>query len=179
MAAAPALLPGQVRADLPEGRGSRLGRLDFVDNLVDATSGTVKVKALFSNRDQQLWPGAYVNVSLSLQSLPGAVVVPQASIVQTARGTVVFGVDDGGLAVVRPVRVVQALGTEAAVSGLKPGEKVVLDGRQNVRPGTRLIERAPDRPAGGGSRAASAGAGASDAASGAPAGASGAGRAMP
>lgn len=149
-ATAPPLLPGQVQALLPEGRGQRVGRLDFVDSLVDPASGTVKVKALFANKDQALWPGAYVNVSLSLQSLPGAVVVPQAAIVQGARGTAVFVVDADGLAAVRPVKVLQALGSEAAVSGLKPGEKVVLDGRQNVRAGVRLIERGPDRAGGGG-----------------------------
>ena len=142
--ALPTLTPGQVLAVLPEGRGMRMGRLEFIDSLVDPSSGTVKVKAQFANMDQSLWPGAYVNINLSLQSLPGAVVVPQASIVQGARGTAVFVVDADGLAAVRPVKVLQALGTEAAVSGLKPGEKVVLDGRQNVRPGTRLIERAPD-----------------------------------
>ncbi len=144
-----ALLPGQVEAVLPEGRGTRIGTLDFVDSLVDAASGTVRVKARFANKDQALWPGAYVNVNLSLQSLPGAVVVPQAAIVQGARGTTVFVVDADGLAAVRPVKVLQALGADAAVSGVKPGEKVVLDGRQNVRPGTRLIERSPDRPGGG------------------------------
>lgn len=164
----PALLPGQVQAVLPEGRGMRIGRLEFVDSLVDPASGTVKVKAQFSNRDQSLWPGAYVNVNLSLQSLPGAVVVPQASIVQGARGTAVFVVDADGLAAVRPIKVLQALGAEAAVSGVKPGEKVVLDGRQNVRPGTRLIERAPDRPGGGRGAGASGVAGGS-AASGASA----------
>ena len=151
----PALAPGQVLAVLPEGRGLRVGRLDFVDNLVDPASGTVKVKALFGNKDQALWPGAYVNIKLSLQSLPGAVVVPQATIVQGARGTAVFVV---GLASMRPVEVLQPLGDEAAVSGLKPGEKVVLDGRQNVRPGVRLIERGSDRPeraAGGASGGAS------------------------
>jgi multidrug efflux pump subunit AcrA (membrane-fusion protein) len=170
--AAPALPTGQVAAMLPEGRGLRVGRLDFVDSLVDPASGTVKVKAVFSNKDQSLWPGAYVNVSLALQSLPGAVVVPQASIVQGARGTAVFVVDDGGLAAMRPVKVLQALGTDAAVSGLKPGEKVVLDGRQNVRPGARLVERSADRPAGGGGgRAASApGGGTAAAASGPQAG---------
>jgi len=154
----PALAPGQVLAVLPEGRGLRVGRLDFVDNLVDPASGTVKVKALFGNKDQALWPGAYVNIKLSLQSLPGAVVVPQATIVQGARGTAVFVVDADGLASMRPVEVLQPLGDEAAVSGLKPGEKVVLDGRQNVRPGVRLIERGSDRPeraAGGASGGAS------------------------
>lgn len=154
----PALAPGQVLAVLPEGRGLRVGRLDFVDNLVDPASGTVKVKALFGNKDQALWPGAYVNIKLSLQSLPGAVVVPQATIVQGARGTAVFVVDADGLASMRPVEVLQPLGDEAAVSGLTPGEKVVLDGRQNVRPGVRLIERGSDRPeraAGGASGGAS------------------------
>lgn len=158
--AAPA--PGQVQALLPEGRGARIGRLDFVDSLVDPASGTVKVKAVFGNRDQSLWPGAYVNVSLALQSLPGAVVVPQASIVQGARGTAVFVVDADARAVLRPVTVLQALGVEAAVSGLEPGEKVVLDGRQNLRPGSRVVERAPER-AGGGRGAASAASGAAPA----------------
>jgi RND family efflux transporter MFP subunit len=145
-AAAPA--PGRVLAVLPEGRGTRVGRLDFVDSLVDPASGTVRVKALFANRDQALWPGAYVDVRLALQPLAGAVVVPQATIVQGARGTAVFVVDDDSVVAIRPVRVLQALGAEAAVSGLRPGEKVVLDGRQNVRPGSKVVERAAERPAG-------------------------------
>lgn len=180
-AAAPALAPGQVRADLPEGRGTRVGRLQFVDSLVDPASGTVKVKAVFANPDQSLWPGAYVNVGLSLQSLPGAVLVPQASIVQGARGTVVFVVDENGLAAARPIKLLQALGTEAAVSGVKPGEKVVLDGRQNVRPGSKLIERAPERAGAGRGAASGAASGAAPgAASGAaPVAASAAGRATP
>lgn len=174
-ASAPAITQaGMVLAQLPEGRGTRVGRLDFVDNLVDAASGTVRVKAVFTNRDQALWPGAYVNVQLALQVLPGAVVVPQAAIVQGARGTAVFVVDADGLAAVRPVRVVQALGVEAVVSGVRPGEKIVMDGRQNVRPGSRLVEREPDRP-GGGSGGGRRGA----AASGPAGGASGAGSGPP
>jgi len=166
-AAAPAVLPpGQVLALLPEGRGQRIGRLDFVDSLVDPASGTVKVKALFANRDQALWPGAYVNVSLSLQALPGAVLVPQAAIVQGARGHSVFVIDEQGLAASRPVKLLQALGSDAAVSGLKPGEKVVLDGRQNLRPGSRVVERAAEG-AGGGGRGGRRGAGASAASDGA------------
>ena len=155
----------------------RIGRLEFIDSLVDPASGTVRVKAQFANKDQSLWPGAYVNINLSLQSLPGAVVVPQASIVQGARGTAVFVVDADGLAAVRPVKVLQALGTDAAVSGLKPGEKVVLDGRQNVRPGTRLIERAPDGAGGRGGRGGAGGGagGGASAPGGAASGAGGAG----
>ncbi len=171
-AASAALRPGQVQALLPEGRGQRLGRLDFVDNLVDPASGTVRVKALFANKDQSLWPGAYVNVRLSLQSLPGAIVLPQASIVQGARGTAVFVVDADGRAVMKPVKVLQALGADAAVSGLAAGEAVVLDGRQNVRPGVRLVVRAPDRASRAGAAGGAGAAAASDAASRAGRGAS-------
>jgi RND family efflux transporter MFP subunit len=168
-ASAPAVLPpGQVLALLPEGRGQRIGRLEFVDSLVDPASGTVKVKALFANKDQALWPGAYVNVSLSLQALAGAVLVPQAAIVQGARGHSVFVIDEQGLAASRPVKLLQALGSEAAVGGLKPGEKVVLDGRQNLRTGSRVVERAAEGASGGGGRSgrrggAASGAGAGDA----------------
>ncbi len=164
-ASAPAVLPpGQVLALLPEGRGQRIGRLDFVDSLVDPASGTVKVKALFANKDQSLWPGAYVNVNLSLRALAGALLVPQAAIVQGARGYAVFVVDEQGLAASRPVKVLLALGTEAAVSGLKPGEQVVLDGRQNLRTGSRVIERAAEGGGRGGRRGgAASGAGTGDA----------------
>jgi RND family efflux transporter MFP subunit len=145
----------------------RQGRLSFVDSVVDAASGTVKVKAVFDNADQALWPGAYVNVKMALQTLPGAIVVPLATIVQGARGTAVFVAGPGNVAAMRPVKVLAQAGTEAVVAGLKPGERIVLDGRQNVRPGTLLVERA-----GEGGRAGSAprgGAGAAQRASGASA----------
>ena len=124
--------------------GARQGKLIFVDSAVDAASGTIKVKAQFNNQDLALWPGAFVNVKMALTTLPEAIVIPQATIVQGARGTVVFAAGPGNLAVVRPVKVLASAGTDAVVSGLRPGERVVLDGRQNVRPGTLLIERAAE-----------------------------------
>ena len=139
----------------------RQGKLTFVDSTVDATSGTVKVKALFANKDQALWPGAYVTVKMALQTLPGAIVVPQAAIVQGARGTAVFVAGPGDVAAIRPVKVLASAGTEAVVSGLKAGERIVLDGRQNVRPGSLLVERV----AGAGRGAAAGGAAPSGAAS--------------
>ena len=140
------------------------GRLKFVDNLVDPASGTVKVKAVFDNAAGKLWPGAFVTVSLTASTIKGAVVIPQASIIQSPRGTLVYTVKDDK-AVPRPVQVLYAQGEDAAVSGLKPGERVVLDGRQNVRPGATLVER--QREGGRGGR----GGAASGAASGATAGA--------
>ena len=133
--------PGRPRGS-QAAAGARQGKLIFVDSAVDAASGTIKVKAQFSNKDQALWPGAYVNVKMALQTLPEAIVIPQAAIVQGARGTVVFAAGPGNVAVVRPVKVLASAGTDAVVSGLRPGERVVLDGRQNVRPGVLLIERA-------------------------------------
>lgn len=147
---------GTVIASLPEGRGQRSGKLQFVDSLVDAASGTVKVKAGFDNADQALWPGAYVDVQLTVQTLSGAIVVPQAAIVQNPRGTVVFVVDAQGRAALRPVAVLQTAGLDAVVSGLTPGERVVLDGRQNLRPGSALVVRdGAARAASGAARAAS------------------------
>jgi RND family efflux transporter MFP subunit len=132
----PAAGPGGASAP-----GLRKGKLSFVDSAVDGASGTVKVKAVFANKDQALWPGAYVTVKMALQNLPDAIVVPQAAIVQGARGTSVFVAGPGNVAAIRPVKVLAAAGPEAVVSGLRAGERVVLDGRQNVRPGSPLIER--------------------------------------
>ena len=125
------------------------GRLRFVDNAVDATSGTVKAKAQFDNKDNRLWPGAFVKVAMTARVISGAVVVPQAAIVQNARGTLVYVVQDG-LAQARPVQVLYAEGEDAAVSGLKPGDRVVLDGRQNVRPGSSVVENPREGGKGGG-----------------------------
>lgn len=130
-----------VRASLADGAGTFTGRLSFVDNAVDASSGSVKVKAVFDNRDGKLWPGAFVEVTQTVSTLKDAVVVPQAAIIQSARGAIVYALADGK-AVQMPVRVLHAQGDDAAVSGVQVGDAIVLDGRQNLRPGTPLVERA-------------------------------------
>jgi RND family efflux transporter MFP subunit len=129
---------------LPQQPKPRVGKLQFVDSAVDASSGTVKVKAVFDNKDSALWPGAFVNVKMGVQTIKDAVVIPQAAIVQNARGRAVFVVEAGGKAAIRPIELLQSAGLEAVVSGVRAGEKIVLDGRQNVRPGSQLIERAAD-----------------------------------
>ena len=162
-----------VQAALPDDRGALDGRLVFVDNAVDAASGTVKVKAEFANRDLRLWPGAFVNVRLSVRTLAGVVVLPQAAIVQGLTAKTVFVVDADGKAALRPVELLAAAGTEAAVSGVEPGLRVVVEGKQNLRPGNPVRERAPDDAASGkgrasgGSKRGGAGAGEAGAASGA------------
>ncbi|HET7795126.1 MAG TPA: efflux RND transporter periplasmic adaptor subunit [Rhizobacter sp.] len=132
---------GRVTAVLPEGRGSLTGKLQFVDNLVDPNSGTVKVKAVFDNREEKLWPGAYVNVSLVVSTLKDVVTVPQAAIIQGARGKSIYVVGEDRKAQLRPVDVQESVGDSAVVKGVQPGERVVLDGRQNLRPGGAVVER--------------------------------------
>ena len=134
---------GKVTAVLPEGRGTATGKLQFVDNAVDANSGTVKVKATFDNAAEALWPGAFVGVQLAVQTLKDAVVVPQAAVIQGPRGAIVYTVGPENKAVSKRVDVLYANGPDAVASGVAAGERVVLDGRQNVRPGATLIERAP------------------------------------
>ncbi len=137
-----------VSATLPDRAGTFTGRLKFVDNAVDASSGSVKVKAVFDNKDSQLWPGAFVEVAQTVTTLKDAVVIPQAAIVQNARGAVVY-LAENGKAAQKPVQVLFAQGAEAAVSGINAGDAVVLDGKQNLRPGTPLAERAKEPAASG------------------------------
>lgn len=127
-----------VQAKLPDGAGDVFqGKLQFVDSTVDASSGTVKAKAVFANKDMRLWPGAYVEVSQTVSKLKDALVIPQNAIVQNPRGASVYVVTDGK-AEQRPVQVLYAENGMVAVSGLKAGEQVVQDGKQNVRPGAAV-----------------------------------------
>lgn len=139
---------GRVSASLPERAAPLVGKLQFVDSAVDASSGTVKVKALFDNKDQALWPGAYVNVRMTVQTLKNAAVLPQATIVQNVRGRGVYVVDATGKTSLRSVELLHSAGAEAVVTGVRAGERVVLDGRQNLRPGSIVVERAADAASG-------------------------------
>ena len=159
---------GSVTAVLPEASGVTTGRLLFVDNVVDAGSGTVRVKAGFANKDERLWPGAFVAVRLAVQTLKGVSVVPQAAVIQSPRGKIVYVVDAASKASPRPVEVVYGAGEDAAVTGVKPGERVVVEGRQNLRPGAMVVERAALESGSRGRRGAAASTSASAAAQGGP-----------
>ncbi len=130
-----------VIAQLADGGGSFQGKLQFVDNAVSASSGTVQVRAVFPNREGRLWPGAYVDISQTVTTLVAATTIPQAAVVQGTRGTIVYVLEDGK-ARLQPVKVVVAEGAEAAVTGIQPGDLVVMDGKQNVRPGSPLVQSA-------------------------------------
>jgi len=138
-----------VTAKLADGGGTFKGKLQFVDNNINASSGTLQAKAVFPNKEAKLWPGAFVELSQTVNSLSDATVIPQAAIVQGPRGTIVYVVEDGR-ARLQPVKVEYAESGDAAVTGIKPGDVIVMDGKQNVRPNSPIVERAK-QPKGGAS----------------------------
>ncbi len=113
------------------------GTLSFIDNTVDPKAGTIRVKARFDNRDSLLWPGQYANARITVRTLKDAIVIPQAAIITNTRGTSVYVVD-GETARSVPVARVHSFGVEAAVTGLEGGEKVITEGKQNLRPGGKV-----------------------------------------
>ena len=122
------------------------GQLSFVDNSVDPVAGAIRVKAQFDNKDTRLWPGQYVNTRITVRTLKDAVVVPQAAIVSNTRGVFVYTMEADQSAKQRPVVRLHAFGLQAAVSGLSGGEQVIVDGKQNVRPGGQVrLAAAPGR----------------------------------
>ena len=134
---------GEVTVQLPDAAAASAtlkGKLQFVDSSVDAASGNVRVKAQFDNKEQKLWPGAYLNVRMVVRTLKDAIVVPQAAVIQGTKGKLVY-VLDNGRAAARPIELVYASGVDAVVTGVAVGDKVIVDGRQNLRPGAAAVER--------------------------------------
>ena len=114
------------------------GEVSIADNKVDPATGTVQLKARFANADEKLWPGQYVNVVLTMDTLRQAATVPVTAINRGPRGTFVYVVS-GSAAQYRPVNVRSTQGTLAVIGeGLKPGETVVVDGQMILRPGSRV-----------------------------------------
>lgn len=145
-----------VKVDLPGG-GEREGRLVFVDNLVDRSTGTIAAKARFENPDQALWPGQFVNARLTLYVRRNAVTVPPAAIQVGQKGPYVYVVDAEGAAQLRPVK--PGLATPALLvleEGVSAGETVVVDGQLKLTPGAKTAPKtslsAPAAPAQGAGR---------------------------
>ncbi|MGJ3703307.1 MULTISPECIES: efflux RND transporter periplasmic adaptor subunit [Variovorax] len=124
------------------------GVLNFVDNTVDPQIGTVRAKAVFDNADQSLWPGQFVGTRITVRTLSGATVVPAAALMMLSDGASLYVVDEAKDAKRRKVQVLYTFGTKVAVSGVAPGEQVVIEGSQNVRPGGKVRIDKKAAPAG-------------------------------
>ena len=123
------------------------GRLSFIDNTVDPIAGVIRVKAQFDNKDTRLWPGQYVNTQLTSHVIKDATVIPQNAIISNTRGTFVYAVDQDHAAKVVTIKRLHSFGDSAAVSGLSGNEQVIVDGKQNLRPGGKVRIAGADKPA--------------------------------
>jgi multidrug efflux system membrane fusion protein len=123
------------------------GVLDLIDNTVDQSTGTIRLKAQFPNNDQALWPGQFVNIRLQLSIRQGATVIASTAVQRNQDGTYAWVVKQDGTAAARPIRVERIEGDAALVAGgLEAGESVIIDGQSRLRPGAKvLIRPAPGR----------------------------------
>jgi membrane fusion protein, multidrug efflux system len=123
------------------------GALSFIDNTVDPVAGVIRVKAQFDNKGSSLWPGQYVNTQLTSHVIKDATVIPQNAIISNTRGTFVYAVDSDQSAKVVNIKRLHSFGDHAAVSGLSGAEKIIVDGKQNLRPGGKVRIAGADKPA--------------------------------
>ena len=138
------------------------GKLITVDNQIDVTTGTVKLKAEFANPDGKLFSNQFVNVRMVVDTLRGVVVVPSAAVQRNDRGTIVYVVKEDSTVSVRPVQTGATEGVNVAiVSGLQAGERVIVDGVDRIREGAKVEVTEPSGGARG-PRGGGAGKGASD-----------------
>lgn len=153
-----------VDASVPNDPKPAVGKLSFIDNAVDTTTGTIKLKGEFANTDRRLWPGQFSDVVLTLATQSNATVVPSAAVQTGQNGQYVFVVKPDNTAEMKMVKVARTVGDQSVIaSGVEPGEKVVTDGQLRLAPtGTKVEARtatpgAPSSQNSSGSGAASSG----------------------
>ena len=140
------------------------GRLETIDNQIDPNTGTVRLKAIFDNRDNALYPNQFVNARLQVYKRQNAITIPAAAVQRGAQGTYVYVVKQDNTVESRSVKVALTEGLVAVIdSGLQSGEQVVTDGQEKLQPNSRVDVQTPGqqpgqtppsgRPAGGGRRA--------------------------
>jgi multidrug efflux system membrane fusion protein len=128
-----------VGATPQDGGPPAVGELNFVDNAVNASTGTIQLKATFANRDSRLWPGQFVSVILNLATEPDAIVAPSQAVQTGQSGQFVWVVKDDLTVESRSVIVARVQGPLAVIArGLAAGERVVTDGQLRLSPGAKV-----------------------------------------
>lgn len=123
------------------------GQLVTIDNVVDTTTGTVRLRAQFTNDEELLYPQQFVNVQILVDTLPEALLMPTAGVQRGSQGTYVYVVADGDTVQTRPVKLGPSHeGNIAVLEGLKDGERVVVDGTDRLRDGAKVIVAAGGAP---------------------------------
>jgi membrane fusion protein, multidrug efflux system len=116
-----------------------LGTMSFIDNTVDPTTGTIKFKGLFPNQEERLWPGQFVDVTLTLEQRPNTIVVPSQAVQTGQNGTYVFVVKPDMTVRLQPVNIGDTIGGKTVIEhGLKAAETVVTDGQMLLVPGASV-----------------------------------------
>ncbi len=124
-----------------------VGRIDFIDNAVDPTTGTIKIKGTFPNEERRLWPGQFVNVNVTLATDSHAVVIPTSAIQTGQQGTYVYVVKPDQTVDLRSIAVARTHGEESVItSGVAVGETVVTDGQLRLVPGVRVSVKTGGEP---------------------------------
>lgn len=137
--------PVSVEASPDGGKQVLTGRVNFLDNAVDTATGTIRVKAEFDNRASRLWPGMFVSVAVAPRTLANASVVPVQAVQTGPTSRFVYVVGDDRKVASRTVKVDYLDAGIAAVTGVEPGARVVVEGAQNLRPGG-LVSLGETRP---------------------------------
>jgi len=120
-------------------------KLTFVDNAVEATSGTVRARAVMPNPDGRLVPGQFVRAQLDGVEIPDAVTVPRRAVMSSAQGSFVWLVGEGNAVALQPVRLAGMVGERAVIAeGLAGGERVIVEGVLKVQPGVKVKTVAPE-----------------------------------
>ncbi|TKW74846.1 MAG: efflux RND transporter periplasmic adaptor subunit, partial [Bradyrhizobium icense] len=116
------------------------GVLKGIDNQVDQTTGTLKLKAEFPNTDFQLWPGQFVNVRLKVETIPKAIVIPTSAVQRGPAGTFSYVIGPGEIATAKPIVVTQQNENDAVIaSGIAPTDRVVTTGFANLSDGAKVF----------------------------------------
>jgi multidrug efflux system membrane fusion protein len=136
--------PAPTEAGVPAVAVDPRGELTFIDNTVDATTGRIKLKGTFDNTDAALWPGQYVQTTLTLSVQTNAVLVPSQAVQSSQSGDFVFVVKSDTTVQKRPVTTGLSLGKSTVISsGVQSGETVVTDGQMRLTDGSKVTMSAP------------------------------------
>ena len=122
------------------GKKTYEGKVLVIDNQVDPSIAAVRVKAQIPNDSMTILPGQFARVSLVANTLKDALSVPSQAIVMNPRGRIVYTVDKDGKAVLKPVKVVYEYQGTSVITGIESGDKVIVEGKQNLRPGGKVRE---------------------------------------
>ncbi len=129
-----------VQTVIPSDPGGITGKLSFIDNMVDPSTGTIKLKGVFANKDRRLWPGQFVDAYLTLRTQSNALVIPSQAIQNGQQGTFVYVIKEDNTVEARPITTseTQQAGQVIVQKGLAVGERIVTDGQLRLVPGAKV-----------------------------------------